>query len=72
MSYYFISLLSFTDKSNYQVQIYVSHAGILINIFRLGGSSQIIKRPAMQDDPQKRKPDITLAKGQLNWSPKVS
>ena len=37
----------------------------------LGGSSQIVKKSAMQDDPQKRKPDITLAKSELNWSPKV-
>lgn len=26
----------------------------------------------MQDDPRKRKPDISLAKRELKWSPKVS
>ena len=25
-----------------------------------------------QDDPKKRKPDITLAKELLNWSPKIN
>ena len=24
------------------------------------------------DDPQQRKPDITLAKAQLNWEPKIA
>ena len=37
----------------------------------VGGSSEIIKKPAMQDDPKKRKPDITRAKKYLNWSPQV-
>jgi hypothetical protein len=26
----------------------------------------------MQDDPRRRKPDISLAKQQLNWQPKVN
>eukprot|EP00730_Choanoeca_flexa_P019989 TRINITY_DN9772_c0_g1_i1.p1 TRINITY_DN9772_c0_g1~~TRINITY_DN9772_c0_g1_i1.p1 ORF type:complete len:446 (+),score=122.36 TRINITY_DN9772_c0_g1_i1:106-1443(+) len=34
--------------------------------------SEIIHKPATQDDPQKRKPDITRAKTHLNWEPKVS
>ena len=25
----------------------------------------------MQDDPKKRKPDISLAKEKLNWEPKI-
>lgn len=36
-----------------------------------GGSSKIIKKTAMEDDPQRRKPDITRAKTFLNWQPKV-
>lgn len=28
--------------------------------------------PARQDDPQKRKPDITRAKSSLNWEPQIS
>ncbi|XP_061167667.1 UDP-glucuronic acid decarboxylase 1-like [Saccostrea echinata] len=37
----------------------------------VGGSSQIVYKPAMQDDPRKRKPDITKAKKYLKWSPQV-
>lgn len=33
--------------------------------------SQIIKLPKSTDDPQQRKPDITTAKRELNWEPKV-
>ena len=34
--------------------------------------SGIVRRPLPQDDPVQRCPDITLARGLLNWSPKVS
>lgn len=34
--------------------------------------SKIIKKALPADDPLKRKPDITLAKKMLNWSPKTS
>ncbi|XP_048745246.1 UDP-glucuronic acid decarboxylase 1-like [Ostrea edulis] len=37
----------------------------------VGGSSKIVHKPAMQDDPKKRKPDITKAKKYLAWSPQV-
>lgn len=33
--------------------------------------SKLIFLPIPQDDPIQRKPDITLAKSQLNWEPKV-
>ncbi|MGE4569353.1 MAG: GDP-mannose 4,6-dehydratase, partial [Bacteroidales bacterium] len=33
--------------------------------------SKIEYRPAMQDDPQQRQPDITLAKSLLGWQPTV-
>ncbi len=33
--------------------------------------SNIIFKPLPQDDPVKRKPDISLAKEKLNWEPKV-
>jgi len=36
-----------------------------------GSKSKIIYLPLPQDDPKQRKPDITLAKKQLNWAPKV-
>lgn len=38
----------------------------------VGGSSEIVLKPAMQDDPQRRKPDITRAKKYLHWQPQVS
>jgi UDP-glucuronate decarboxylase len=34
--------------------------------------SKIIFRPLPQDDPTRRKPDITLAKSALNWTPHVA
>ena len=34
-----------------------------------GSKSQIIYRPLPQDDPVQRKPDISLAKKELNWEP---
>jgi UDP-glucuronate decarboxylase len=34
--------------------------------------SKIINMPLPQDDPKQRKPDITLAKQNLGWEPKVS
>lgn len=42
-------------------------------IIKLAGSkSKIIFRPLPEDDPIRRKPDITLAKKKLNWQPHVS
>ncbi|HSB04488.1 MAG TPA: UDP-glucuronic acid decarboxylase family protein [Thermodesulfobacteriota bacterium] len=42
-------------------------------ILKLTGSrSKIIFEPLPQDDPEKRRPDISLAKQILNWSPKVT
>ncbi len=41
-------------------------------IVKLAGSkSKIIFKELPQDDPEKRKPDITLAKNKLHWQPKV-
>lgn len=37
-----------------------------------GSKSKIIHLPLPQDDPTKRRPDITLAKTKLNWEPKVN
>lgn len=37
----------------------------------MGGTSKIIELPAVEDDPQRRKPDISRAKKYLNWEPKV-
>ena len=44
-----------------------------VEIKRLVGSrSDIVHLPRTKDDPSKRKPDISLAKKVLNWSPQVS
>ena len=41
-------------------------------IIRITGSkSKIVYRPLPQDDPSRRRPDITLAQKMLGWSPKV-
>ena len=34
-----------------------------------GSSSQLVYMPLPQDDPRRRKPDISLAKSALNWQP---
>jgi nucleoside-diphosphate-sugar epimerase len=37
-----------------------------------GGRSQIVATDAMQDDPQRRCPDITKARAMLGWEPRVA
>jgi UDP-glucuronate decarboxylase len=44
-------------------------AEMIISI--IGGKSKLIFEPLPQDDPKQRKPDITLAKNELNWEPKI-
>lgn len=42
------------------------------NVIRLTGStSKIVKLPLPSDDPMMRKPDISLARKELNWAPKT-
>ena len=36
-----------------------------------GSQSKIIHEPLPSDDPRQRKPDITLAKQELDWEPKI-
>ena len=36
-----------------------------------GARSRLVFRPLPQDDPRQRKPDITLARRELGWEPKV-
>ena len=36
-----------------------------------GSKSKLVRKPLPGDDPKKRRPDITLAKKLLGWSPKV-
>jgi dTDP-glucose 4,6-dehydratase len=37
-----------------------------------GSKSEIVYRPLPPDDPKQRKPDITLARTKLDWTPKVA
>ncbi len=36
-----------------------------------GSKSKLIYKPALPDDPAKRRPDITLARQKLNWQPRI-
>ncbi|QQL45617.1 UDP-glucuronic acid decarboxylase family protein [Sulfuriroseicoccus oceanibius] len=38
---------------------------------QVGGSSKLVFKPLPQDDPLQRQPDISLAKSELGWEPKV-
>jgi UDP-glucuronate decarboxylase len=41
-------------------------------VIRLTGSkSKIVYKPLPEDDPIQRRPDITLAKKELSWEPKI-
>ena len=37
-----------------------------------GSSSERVHEPLPQDDPKQRQPDITLAREQLDWEPRVA
>jgi hypothetical protein len=37
----------------------------------VGSKSKIVKKEASQDDPQRRRPDITVAQRELQWAPQV-
>ena len=38
----------------------------------VGNANTIVVKEKLEDDPQRRKPDITVAKRELNWFPKTS
>ena len=38
----------------------------------VGSKSRLVLQPLPQDDPTRRRPDITLAKKQLDWEPRVA
>ena len=41
-------------------------------IKKIGGKSKIVFRPLPSDDPKMRRPDISKAKSELGWEPKVT
>jgi len=44
-------------------------AQLIVNL--TGSSSKIVYKPLPQDDPERRRPDISLAGQKLDWQPKV-
>src|ERR1700704_5086679 len=40
-------------------------------IEQTGAKSKLIFEPLPEDDPTRRRPDITLARAKLNWEPRV-
>jgi UDP-glucuronate decarboxylase len=42
------------------------------NVLRMvGGTSKLVFKPLPQDDPKQRQPDITMARQNLGWDPKI-
>lgn len=39
---------------------------------KIGGKSKIVYRPLPSGDPKMRRPDITVAKRELGWEPKIT
>ncbi len=67
------SLSGFTGPINLGCPEERSILELAEQIIRMTGSrSQIDFLPLPQDDPQKRKPDISLAKNKLAWDPNIS
>jgi UDP-glucuronate decarboxylase len=38
----------------------------------IGSNSSIVLRPLPEDDPKRRRPDITLAQERLSWKPEIN
>lgn len=49
--------------------LFLEFASIIKDL--VGGRSKINHLAEVEDDPQRRRPDITRAKKYLNWEPKV-
>jgi UDP-glucuronate decarboxylase len=63
---------NFTGPVNLGNPVEVSVAELASIIIRMTASkSKIVYLPLPEDDPRKRKPDISLAKKELGWEPKV-
>ena len=58
-----INLGNSNEKSIYEL------AELIIEITE--SKSEIVNKPLPQDDPVRRRPDISLAKKELKWHPKV-
>jgi UDP-glucuronate decarboxylase len=63
---------SFTGPVNLGNPVEITISSLASMIIKMTGSkSKIIHLPLPQDDPKQRKPDITLAKKELGWSPRI-
>jgi len=63
----------FTGPVNIGNPVEMTMMELAENVLRLTGSSaKLIFQPLPQDDPKQRQPDISLAKKELGWEPKVS
>ncbi len=64
---------SFTGPVNLGNPVEFQILGLAELILKITGSkSEIVFQPLPQDDPQQRRPDISLAKKALSWAPTVS
>ena len=63
----------FTGPVNIGNPVEMTMLELAENVLRLTGSkAKLIFKPLPQDDPKQRQPDISLAKKELGWEPKVS
>jgi UDP-glucuronate decarboxylase len=63
---------TFTGPVNIGNPVEITISSLAQMIIKMTGSKSKIKfLPLPQDDPKQRKPDISLARKELNWSPKV-
>ncbi len=63
---------SFTGPVNLGNPSEITISSLAAMIIKMTGSkSKIVYLPLPEDDPKQRKPDISLAKKELDWSPKV-
>jgi len=62
----------FTGPVNIGNPAEITMRSLAESIIRLTNSkSKLEFHPLPQDDPHRRKPDISLAKDKLNWEPKI-
>ncbi|OBV29028.1 NAD-dependent dehydratase [Helicobacter sp. CLO-3] len=71
-----MALMDSSDSFSGPVNIGNPHEFTMLELANLcikltGSSSKIAFLPLPQDDPKQRKPDISLAKEELNWTPKI-
>ena len=63
----------FTGPVNIGNPVEMTMLELAENVLRLTGSkAKLIFKPLPQDDPKQRRPDISLAKKELGWEPKVT